>query len=140
MTRKRLPRFGTGEFQFHEEFLPELIAKHAGAQLSFTRDLSSAVRFSDAVFICVGTPPTKDGDADLSCVEQVACEIAGAIDCYKVIVEKSTVPVYTNEWIRRAMILHGASEEMFSGISNPEFLREGTAPSGCCRRTKSLSS
>ena len=124
---KKIAALRNGKVPIHEEFLPELITRHAGARLLFTQDLGPAVRASDAIFIAVGTPPTEDGDADLSYVEQVACEIAGAIDGYKVVVEKSTVPVYTNEWIRRAMILNGAPEEMFSVVSNPEFLREGTA-------------
>lgn len=116
-----------GRVPIHEEFLPELLSRHAGRRISFSPDLPAAVRASSAIFIAVGTPPTEDGDADLSYVEQVACEIAGAIDEYKVIVEKSTVPVYTNEWVRRAMILNGAPAEMFDVVSNPEFLREGTA-------------
>ncbi|HJW99245.1 MAG TPA: UDP-glucose/GDP-mannose dehydrogenase family protein, partial [Terriglobales bacterium] len=97
------------------------------SRLTFSDDLRTAVRDADAVFIAVGTPPTEDGDADLSCVEEVACEIASAIDKYKVIVEKSTVPVYTNEWVRRAMVLNGAPQDLFDVVSNPEFLREGTA-------------
>lgn len=116
-----------GRVPIHELFLPELIAKHIGVRLSFTLDLPAAVSSSNAVFIAVGTPPTENGDADLSYVEQVACEIAAAIHDYKVVVEKSTVPVYTNEWIRRAMILNGAPQELFDVVSNPEFLREGTA-------------
>ena len=124
---KKLADLKNGKVPIHEEFLPELIARHAGARLSFTSNLSVAVSSSNAVFIAVGTPPTEDGDADLSYVEQVACEIAGAIDDYKVVVEKSTVPVYTNEWVRRAMILNGASQDLFDVVSNPEFLREGTA-------------
>ena len=125
--KNKIAALRNGNVPIHEEFLPELITRHAGARLSFTQDLASAVRASDAIFIAVGTPPTEDGEADLSYVEQVACETAGAIDSYKVVVEKSTVPVYTNEWIRRAMVLNGAPEEMFSVVSNPEFLREGTA-------------
>jgi UDPglucose 6-dehydrogenase len=124
---RKLAELESGRVPIHEEFLPELIGRHSGTRLRFTHDLPSAVRISDAVFIAVGTPPTEDGDADLSYVEQVACEIAGAIDEYKVVVEKSTVPVYTNEWVRRAMILNGAPHEMFDVVSNPEFLREGTA-------------
>lgn len=124
---KKLADLKNGKVPIHEEFLPELIARHAGARLSFTSNLPVAVSSSNAVFIAVGTPPTEDGDADLSYVEQVACEIAGAIDDYKVVVEKSTVPVYTNEWVRRAMILNGASQDLFDVVSNPEFLREGTA-------------
>ena len=124
---RKLAELENGKVPIHEEFLPELIGRHVGTRLSFTADLPSAVSVSNAVFIAVGTPPTVDGDADLSYVEQVACEIAGAIEDYKVVVEKSTVPVYTNEWVRRAMILNGAPQDMFDVVSNPEFLREGTA-------------
>ena len=124
---RKISALQAGRVPIHEEFLPELMGKHAGARLSFTQDLTAAVRASEAIFIAVGTPPTEDGEADLSYVEQVACEIAGTIDGYKVIVEMSTVPVFTNEWIRRTMILNGAPENLFSVVSNPEFLREGTA-------------
>ena len=79
------------------------------------------------IFIAVGTPPKDDGDADLSYVESVAQGIACAIDDYKVMVEKSTVPVYTNSWVRKIMLLNGAPAELFDVASNPEFLREGTA-------------
>lgn len=124
---RKLTDLENGKVPIHEEFLPELIGRHAGTRLSFTHDLSAAVSSSSAVFIAVGTPPTEDGDSDLSYVEQVACEIAGAIDGYKVVVEKSTVPVYTNEWVRRTLILNGTPTELFDVVSNPEFLREGTA-------------
>lgn len=124
---KKLADLQNGKIPIHEEFLPELISRHAGTRLSFSSSLPDAVLSSNAVFIAVGTPPTENGDADLSYVEQVACEIARAIDDYKVVVEKSTVPVYTNEWVRRAMILNGASQDLFDVVSNPEFLREGTA-------------
>jgi len=67
----------TGKVPIHEEFLPELIERHAGTRLCFTQDLSAAVQASDAIFITVGTPPTEEGDADLSYVEQVAYEITG---------------------------------------------------------------
>jgi UDPglucose 6-dehydrogenase len=111
----------------HEEFLPELLARHKRNQLRFTADLKTAVRQSRLVFIAVGTPPKEDGDADLSYVKSVAEEIASAIDDYKVVVEKSTVPVYTNGWIRKIMLENGAPAELFDVASNPEFLREGTA-------------
>lgn len=75
----------------------------------------------------MGTPQSENGDADLSYVEAVACEIARSLTKYTVIVEKSTVPVYTNEWIRQAMERNGAPREWFDVASNPEFLREGTA-------------
>lgn len=116
-----------GACPIHEKFLPELLGRHRGRRLDFTGDLDAAVRHSRLIFIAVGTPPKEDGDADLSYVESVAKDIAGAVDDYKVVVEKSTVPVYTNGWIRRIMLLHGASPELFDVASNPEFLREGSA-------------
>lgn len=117
-----------GEVPIHEEFLPELIERHRGSRLCFSGDLAEAVNRSSAVFIAVGTPPAEDGEADLSFVECVSCGIARAIDSsYKVIVEKSTVPVYTSDWVRRVMLLNGASPDHFDVASNPEFLREGTA-------------
>ena len=111
----------------HEKFLPELLQRHRGRGLDFTSNLPDAVRRSQIIFIAVGTPPKEDGDADLSYVESVAQAIAGSIDDYKVVVEKSTVPVYTNSWIRKVMLLNGAPAELFDVVSNPEFLREGSA-------------
>jgi len=125
--QQKLAALSTGGCPIHEKFLPELLERHHGSRLSFTDDLQSAVRRSQAIFIAVGTPPKEDGDADLSYVESVARGIASAIDSYKVIVEKSTVPVYTNSWIRRIMLLNGAPADLFDVASNPEFLREGTA-------------
>lgn len=116
-----------GEVPIHEEFLPELLARHRGHRLTFSSDLPEVVRKSEAIFIAVGTPSTDGGDADLSYVEQVSRDIAGAIDGYKVVVEKSTVPVLTSHWIRRVITLDGADPDQFDVASNPEFLREGTA-------------
>ncbi|HLJ86221.1 MAG TPA: UDP-glucose/GDP-mannose dehydrogenase family protein [Candidatus Angelobacter sp.] len=124
---RKLVALRRGECPIHERFLPELLERHRDGRLEFTDDLQEAVRRSQIIFIAVGTPPKEDGDADLSYVESVARGIAGAIDSYKVIVEKSTVPVYTNSWIQRIMLLNGAPEHLFSVASNPEFLREGTA-------------
>lgn len=116
-----------GGVPIHEEYLPELLARHRGNRLSFTSDLRAAAQQAQAIFIAVGTPQSRTGSADLSYVDAVASEIARAIDSYKVIVEKSTVPVYTNEWIRRVIERNGVATEMFDVTSNPEFLREGTA-------------
>ena|SRR5579872_4060647 len=124
---QKLEALRAGRVPIHEEYLPELIARWSGKTLSFSGDLRGAVEASSAVFIAVGTPPAQDGAADLWYVEQVACEIANGINGYKVIIEKSTVPVYTNEWVRRAMILNGAPQDQLDVVSNPEFLREGTA-------------
>ena len=82
---------------------------------------------SSVIFVAVGTPPTERGEADLSYVESVAREISGGINDYKVIVEKSTVPVYTSEWVRKIILRNGTNPESFDVASNPEFLREGTA-------------
>jgi len=116
-----------GGVPIHEDFLPELLARHRNKGLQFTTDLSSATQHAEAIFIAVGTPQSDSGNADLSYVDAVATQIARSIGNYKVIVEKSTVPVYTNEWIRRVVERNGTSSSNFDVASNPEFLREGTA-------------
>lgn len=116
-----------GGVPIFEQHLPELLDKHLNRNVTFTIDLRSAVEQSEVVFIAVGTPQGNSGSADLSYVEAVVSEIARAVNDYKVLVEKSTVPVYTNEWISRCMRRHGIDSEYFDVVSNPEFLREGTA-------------
>jgi len=116
-----------GGVPIFEEHLPELLAKHRGRGVEFTTELAAAVRECEALFIAVGTPQGASGAADLSYVEAVVAEVARSIDGYKVIVEKSTVPVYTNEWIRRVLYRHGVDQSRYDVVSNPEFLREGTA-------------
>jgi UDPglucose 6-dehydrogenase len=116
-----------GQIPIHEALLPELLARHRGDRLRFSSDIQAAARESDVVFICVGTPPSYTGDADLSYVEGVARELAVSLNGHKIIVEKSTVPVGTCEAVRRTMQLYGASPKDISIASNPEFLREGTA-------------
>src|SRR5437868_12884314 len=120
-----------GESPIHERFLPELLERHGGKRLHFSCSVQDAVHSSQALFIAVGTPQFESGDPDLSFVEAVSREIARTLavcpDAYKIIVEKSTVPVDTNAGIRRLMELHGAPPESFDVASNPEFLREGTA-------------
>jgi UDPglucose 6-dehydrogenase len=116
-----------GGVPIHEEYLPELLSRHRDQRLEFTTDLRTAAQAAQAIFIAVGTPQSRSGSADLSYVDAVASEIARSIDSYKVIVEKSTVPVYTNEWIRRVIERNGVPRDLFDVTSNPEFLREGTA-------------
>jgi UDPglucose 6-dehydrogenase len=123
----RVKTLTDGGVPIYEDHLPELLAKHRGRSVRFTTDLGSAVEKSEAIFIAVGTPQGDTGAADLSYVEAVVSEIARHIKSYKVIVEKSTVPVYTNDWIRRVMHRHGVDPQHFDVVSNPEFLREGTA-------------
>ncbi|HEU5339973.1 UDP-glucose/GDP-mannose dehydrogenase family protein [Edaphobacter sp.] len=124
---RKVAALENGDTLIHEDHLPELLARYRGDGVSFTTDLAEATRESEAIFIAVGTPQSESGDADLSYVEAVACEVARSITGYKVIVEKSTVPVYTNEWICRAIERHGIDRSQFDVVSNPEFLREGTA-------------
>ncbi len=116
-----------GGVPIFEAHLSELLARHRGKGVVFTTKLGEAVEKSEAVFIAVGTPQGDTGAADLSYVEAVVSEIARSIKNYKVIVEKSTVPVYTNDWIRRVLYRHGVDAKHFDVVSNPEFLREGTA-------------
>lgn len=116
-----------GRIPIHEEYLPELLSRRHANHVEFTTDLKSAAEKAQVIFIAVGTPQSRSGSADLSFVDAVATEIARSIDGYKLIVEKSTVPVYTNEWIRRVIERNGVSQEQFDVASNPEFLREGTA-------------
>jgi UDPglucose 6-dehydrogenase len=128
---EKLAALRAGAVPIHEKFLPELLEKNRGKRLTFTGSIHDAVRASAAIFIAVGTPQSETGEADLSYVEAVSRELALALaeakDDYKIIVEKSTVPVYTNSWIRRVMELNGAPQGSFDVASNPEFLREGSA-------------
>src|ERR1700748_3979123 len=100
---RKVAMLKAGGGPIHEEHLPELLARHRNKGIEFSTDLKYATREADAIFIAVGTPQSDTGSADLSYVDAVASEIARSIDRYKVIVEKSTVPVYTNEWIRRVI-------------------------------------
>jgi UDPglucose 6-dehydrogenase len=123
----KLAALQNGKVPIHENFLPELLGRHRGQRLTFSADLREAVQLSAVIFVAVGTPPTESGEADLSYVESVAREISGGINGYKVVVEKSTVPVYTSEWVRKIILRNGADPDSFDVASNPEFLREGTA-------------
>jgi len=127
---EKIAALNAGQSLIHEDYLQELLQRHRGASLRFSASLTDAVAESLVIVIAVGTPATANGDADLSYVESVTREIAHSTRGYKVIVEKSTVPVYTNAWIHRAMILNGCRSGEFDVVSNPEFLREGTAVTG----------
>jgi UDPglucose 6-dehydrogenase len=120
-----------GEIPIYEPGLDALVKRNASqARLAFTTDTAEAVRASLVVFIAVGTPAREDGATDLTYVEAVAREIGRAMNGYKVIVTKSTVPVGTSqrvrEWIQQELSATG-SDVKFSVASNPEFLREGAA-------------
>jgi UDPglucose 6-dehydrogenase len=125
--QRKVDALRAGDTLIHEEHLPELLGRYRNGKIKFTTDLHEATMACQAIFIAVGTPQSETGDADLSYVEAVACEIARSLTKYTVLVEKSTVPVYTNEWIRRAIERNGVARHLFDVVSNPEFLREGTA-------------
>ena len=118
----------SGTLPIYEPGLEDLVAKNVAAgRLSFTMDLPNAVKGADAVFIAVGTPSRRgDGHADLSYVYAAAKEIAEAVDGYTVVVTKSTVPVGTGQEVEKIITEVGPSGDV-DVVSNPEFLREGSA-------------
>ncbi len=124
----RVTRLQSGEVPIYEPGLPRLVNRNAEAgRLTFTRELAPSVRESDAVFIAVGTPGHRgDGKADLSFVFNAAEEVARVIERYTVIVTKSTVPVGTGRRVEEVMRRIRPRAE-FDVVSNPEFLREGSA-------------
>jgi len=117
-----------GIMPIYEPGLDTLVEKNAKAgRLHFSTELAPAVKEALVVFIAVGTPPKEDGSADLSYVIQVAESIADNLDGYKVVVTKSTVPIGTGQLIEKIILEKGSGEHPFSVVSNPEFLREGSA-------------
>ncbi len=117
-----------GGVPIFEPGLKELVAKNVKAgRLSFTTSFAKAVKESDVIFIAVNTPPDEKGHADLSYVEAATKEIAQVSDSYKVIVNKSTVPVTTGDWVAKILAEHNPHKVHFDVVSNPEFLREGSA-------------
>ena len=122
----KIARLREGLLPIYEPGLEPLVARNvAEGRLRFTTDLGEAVRHGDVVFIAVGTPPGEDGSADLQHVLAVATTIGQHLDCFKVVVTKSTVPVGTAEKVRAALAAKGATD--YAVASNPEFLKEGAA-------------
>ena len=118
----------SGGVPIYEPGLEEMLERNVSKnRLSFTTVLEEGVESSEVIFIAVGTPPLENGDADLSFVENVAKGIAQAMKTYKIIVEKSTVPVETGEWVERTVKINNKHKVEFDVVSNPEFLREGQA-------------
>jgi UDPglucose 6-dehydrogenase len=125
---RRIGKLEKGEVPFYEPGLAELVSKGIKeGRLSFTTDVAKAVEKALVIFIAVGTPPGPDGSADLSYVEQVGRGIARNMTGYKVIVTKSTVPVGTGEILRKVITATQSDKFRFDIVSNPEFLREGSA-------------
>jgi len=132
----------SNKMPIYEPGLDSLVLKNINSKkLIFTTDISGSIKSQDIIFICVGTPPLPDGSADLRYVEEVAKEIGSNLNSFKIIVNKSTVPIGSGDWV--SMIVNDSLNEKaasgntnnmnntnaskFDVISNPEFLREGTA-------------
>jgi UDPglucose 6-dehydrogenase len=125
---ERIEKIQNGVMPIYEPGLKELVARNYEAgRLHFTTDLVDSVKKSEVIFCAVGTPMGDDGSADLSAVWAVSKDVALAMDSYKVFVQKSTVPVGTSEEVGRIIKENLKDDIPFDRISNPEFLREGSA-------------
>jgi UDPglucose 6-dehydrogenase len=125
---EKAARIASAEVPFHEPGLLDLVREGLDTgRLSITADPEQAAQYGDIVFVCVGTPTSNSGEADLRQVERVANTLASSLEGFTLIVEKSTVPVGTGEWIRRTIEESAAEGAEFDVASNPEFLQEGRA-------------
>jgi len=125
---EKVEKLRGGQIPIHEPGLEEVVQRGLDAgRLRFTTDLGEGVRQSQFVFICVPTPPAEDGSADLSHVQQAAVDIAQHIGDYKIIVNKSTVPIGSSRLVERIVRERLPAQIEFDVASNPEFLREGSA-------------
>ncbi|MBI1725994.1 MAG: UDP-glucose/GDP-mannose dehydrogenase family protein, partial [Candidatus Rokubacteria bacterium] len=126
--RAKIEALDARRMPIYEPGLEEMVARNVeDRRLSFTTDLGAGIRHGDVIFIAVGTPSKDTGETDLSHVEAVAAEIGRSMDRYKVVVNKSTVPVGTGELVREVIGRHQPRPVEFDVVSNPEFLREGSA-------------
>lgn len=126
--RKKIEMLKKIKTPFYEKGLEDMIRKNIKAnRVSFSASIKEGVEKSLVIFICVGTPPRPNGEADLSFVEKVARDIAHNMSSYRLIVEKSTVPVETGKWVEHTIKLNVRKKIKFDVASNPEFLREGSA-------------
>ena len=126
---KRIALLKAGKVPIYEEHLEEVLSRAtAEKKISYTSDAGEAIRAGEVIFICVGTPPKANGEADLSAIDHVARQIAREARTSKLVVEKSTVPALTGVQLQKAMAAYSHGGELkFAVASNPEFLREGTA-------------
>lgn len=125
---EKVDKLKRGVIPIYEPGLDKIVEKNVAAgRLQFTTDIKSAVEGALVVFMAVGTPPQEDGSPDMSYYRQAAKDVAGAMNGYKVLVTKSTVPVGTGEWLRQFVAANLPIETDFGVASNPEFLREGAA-------------
>jgi len=125
---KKISLLKKGIIPIYEPGLEELIINNARKKrFHFTASIKEAVEKSEVIFIAVGTPPLHSGEADLTGIEKVARDIALHMKSYRLIVEKSTVPVETGEWVKHTLSIYVKHKIKFDVASNPEFLREGSA-------------
>jgi UDPglucose 6-dehydrogenase len=126
--QEKIEKIAGGSLPIYEPGLDELLFSNVRRdRLLFSPDLDRTIQESDVIFVCVGTPQRADGSADMSQIEEVSRLIAQNLNGYKVVVEKSTVPVKTSFWIKRTISLYKKANVQFDIASNPEFLREGSA-------------
>ena len=126
--KEKILRLNNGEIPIYEPGLNELVKKNVDAgRLSFSSKIEKAIKYSDIIFIAVGTPQSNDGSADISAIKSVARIIGENINKYKIICTKSTVPVGTGELVKSIINKYNKNNISFDYISNPEFLREGSA-------------
>lgn len=126
--KEKIDNLEKGIIPIYEPGLDKIVKKNSDAgRLAFTTDIKSAVEKAMVVFLAVGTPPKEDGSPDMSYYRQAAKDVAEALNGYKVLVTKSTVPVGTGKWLREFVSENLKSETEFGVASNPEFLREGAA-------------
>jgi UDPglucose 6-dehydrogenase len=124
----KIEKIRSGVSPIYEPGLEDLLKRNmASGRLSFVSDVGRAIREADVIFVCVGTPQDEEGRADMSQIEEVSRMIAENLNGYKLVVEKSTVPVRTSAWIKRVITLYRKGDQAFDIASNPEFLREGAA-------------
>ena len=126
--QSKIDMLNKAKMPIYEPGLEELVKRNLDDErLTFTTDIGEAIRKSSVIFIAVGTPPNEEGETDLRHVESVALEIAENLNGYKVIVNKSTVPVGTGDFVRNIIEKNKKDNIDFDVVSNPEFLREGSA-------------
>lgn len=128
INKNKIDMLNNGAVPIYEPELDKYIASNVKAgRLSFSTEVEACIMKNDIILIAVGTPPKEDGSADLSYIKGVVDTIGDSLISYKIIVTKSTVPPGTNEWINDTLLKKGVNPHLFDVVSNPEFLKEGTA-------------
>ena len=128
VVEEKIKMLQEGKIPIYEPGLEEMVVRNTkDNRLFFSTSIAKGVKRAEIIFICVGTPPRANGETDLSYVEAAAKGIAAAMDSYKIIVNKSTVPVGTGDFVRKIIEKNKKVDTDFDVVSNPEFLREGSA-------------